>query len=279
VNRQGPLVKQAEVRLSISDTGVAVGKPAVMGNCDRGGDVIMPGAFSKPVLDAFVANGFVSLGHDWAENPIGYVTKCEDAGTSLVAEWVYHSTDDAQEARTVAMERQAAGKSVGLSVGFQPDWSKVVMFDNGEKLWAWALGEGYDPMLLDPGIKDRTTCCWAMPVVNELYEFSQVTVPQNPKAVAARVKTLFGYDGPRTGMSLSDHSEAVRTAVAGLAERLSDYSEMREAKGRGFPARYFDDIRAMVETLGAVLENAPERQDARLLRVKLDALALDLVSL
>ena len=278
MNRQGPLVKQAEVRLSISDTGVAVGKPAVMGNCDRGGDVIMPGAFSKSVLDAFVANGFVSLGHDWAENPIGYVTKCEDAGTSLVAEWVYHSTDDAQEARTVAMERQAAGKSVGLSVGLQPDWSKVVMFDNGEKLWAWALGEGYDPAMLDQGIKDRTTCCWAMPVVSELYEFSQVTVPQNPQAVAARVKTLFGYDGPRTSLSLSDHSQAVRTAVEGFVARMADYSQMRESKARGISDAYLDDIREAASLLGSLISDM-ERPSRELLQLKRETLLLDLASL
>lgn len=278
MNRKGALVKQAEVRLSISETGVATGKPAVMGNCDRGGDVIMPGAFSKAVLDQFVKDGFVSLGHDWGENPIGYVTRCEDAGTCLVAEWVYHSTDDAQEARTVAMERQAAGKSVGLSVGFSPDWNKVLQFDNGEKLWAWALGEGYDPQTLDPAIKDRTSTCWAMPKVLELYEFSQVTVPQNPQAVAARVKTLFGYDGSRTDLSLSDHSRAVRTAVEGFVARMADYGRMREQKARGIPDAYLDDIREAASLLGALVDDM-ERPARDLLAVRLDALRLDLVSL
>src|SRR5690242_11429373 len=126
--------------------GHAIGAAAVMGNIDRGGDCIFPGAF-KGCLPGFLKDGFISLGHDWSGLPIGLPVSAKEIGNQLVCEYSYHDTEDAQAARQVALERQAAGKSVGLSIGFAVDtW---VQFDSGKKLLEYARENGFDLSLFD----------------------------------------------------------------------------------------------------------------------------------
>ena len=82
------------------------GAAAVMGNMDRGGDVIYPGAFKK-ALKGFLASGFVSLAHNWDE-PIAMPTMAKESGNMLDCEAEFHSTEDAQRVRD-GLDRLLAG--------------------------------------------------------------------------------------------------------------------------------------------------------------------------
>lgn len=99
--------------------GIGTGYGAVFGNVDDGGDVIRPGFFA-PVLDDFLRDGFMSWSHDWT-TPVAWPTKATEDGRGLDLAWQYHTTPAAQVARTITAERLAAGKSMGLSIGYEVD--------------------------------------------------------------------------------------------------------------------------------------------------------------
>ena len=96
---------------------VIKGASSALGNVDRGGDVVCPGFYSN-ALEGFRKAGFVAVGHDWGGLPVAMPTLAEERKGELYCEAEYHSTPEAQAARTVAAERKAKGLDVGLSVGF-----------------------------------------------------------------------------------------------------------------------------------------------------------------
>jgi len=153
-------------------------------------EVIFPGAF-KYALKDFKANGFVSVGHEWSELPIGFPVDIAESGNELVCEHQFHSTPDGQEARTVCQERLDAGLNVGLSIGFMPDWEDGVhWFDNGKQLLKYAEDNGFDMTLFDAkGIKAFDSWCCGVTTVSKLFEYSIVNVPANPKAGATEVRS------------------------------------------------------------------------------------------
>ena len=164
------------------------GAASVMGLLDQADDVIFPG-FWTPVLADFLTNGFVPVGHDWSILPVGFPTKAEERGADLYAEWTFHSTQAAQDARTVAKERIAAGKSMGLSVGFVCASDGIVWFKNGAALLEHAEKQGYNLSLFDvTGLRAHKTSCRALVKCAKLYEFSIVPAPCNTAAVASDVK-------------------------------------------------------------------------------------------
>jgi HK97 family phage prohead protease len=100
----------------LDDNGILKGMAAVYGNLDDGGDIIDKGAMSGAV-ERFLKEGFISWGHDW-NDPVAFPTDAEDTdeGPSLVAQ--FHSTQRAQDARTITRERLNNGLTMGLSIGY-----------------------------------------------------------------------------------------------------------------------------------------------------------------
>lgn len=200
------------------------GAAAVMGNLDRGSwirDVIYPGAFSgKGVLKDFVANGFVATGHKWRELPIAMPMSAEEVGNELQCEAMFHSTQAAQDARTVAKERLANGKSVGLSVGFGVDYEDGAhIFQNGKDLLTHAEGMGCDMDLFDrKAISAHKDYCRGISQVDELYEFSVVTVPMNPRATASDVKGFAEDDDDEEGGRVTRISVPDLTTFRGVRD-------------------------------------------------------------
>lgn len=164
------------------------GAAAVLGNMDYGDDVIFPGAFKTAIPD-FLKSGFVAEGHDWYELPIAMPISAEEMGNALMTEAEFHTTDEAQAARTVCMERLARDLTVGLSVGFRCDPNGSHYFENGENLLTFAKDNGYDMKLFDTkGIMACDCFCRGITKVEELFEYSIVTVPMNPMAVVTDAK-------------------------------------------------------------------------------------------
>ena len=165
------------------------GDAAAMGNLDRGWDVIFPGAF-RGVLDSFLKDGFVAVGHDWHNLPVAMPTKAEERGRALYTEAVFHSTQTAQDARTIARERIEAGKSVGLSIGFDLKSSGYKYFDSGEELLKFAEAMNADLSQFDAAsIEKHNDYCRGIWQVDTLYEYSIVSAPMNPLATATEAKS------------------------------------------------------------------------------------------
>lgn len=127
---------------------------------DAYGDVIEDGAYGD--LEEFVRSGFVSVGHDHSGVPVGFVTSAKEDGKGLFVQMAFHSTQEALDAKTVAEERLAAGKRVGLSIGYLP------------REWTFETRDGRRVRLLKR---------------IELKEFSLVSLPAAQGAIATAVKS------------------------------------------------------------------------------------------
>lgn len=153
-------------------------------------DIIFPGAFDG-TFDRFMAEGFIALNHQWSAEPIAYPTLIEARGKAIYSEATYHSTECAQEARTIAQERLAANKAVGVSVGFYiASEGGSAWFESGEKLLAFATSNSYDMKLFDrKAVGAIKGWCRGILKVARLAEWSQVNIPANPQAWATDAKS------------------------------------------------------------------------------------------
>lgn len=168
------------------------GVASVTGIIDRGRDLMFPGCY-KGILSEFLKEGFAARGHDWGADPIIMPTKAQEVGQNLKVEGEYHTTSDAQNNKTVVTERLEKGLFVGLSVGFLPDYSKIIYFEDGAKLLNFAEKNGYDLDLMDvKGIKNEKRGIRGIPTVKKLFEWSVVTVPMNQLSSVSEVRNFGG---------------------------------------------------------------------------------------
>lgn len=151
---------------SIDAAGALDGHAAIFGNRDEGGDIVLPGFFAG-VLDEFLASGFMSWSHDW-QTPIGIPTSAVEDARGLHVTASFHSDPESQRYRTIAQERLAAGKTMGLSIGYE----------------------------VAPGGAERTAEARLLRKASKLFEFSLVMVPMNALAGAAAVKGQTAEAGP-----------------------------------------------------------------------------------
>ena len=146
---------------SLDETGSFVMTAAVFGNVDKGGDVISPGAFDN--LAEFAKEGWVALSHDQKALPIAIVDTANQDASGLQISGRFHSTEFAQECRTVFRERMQAGKTVKASIGYVTN------------------DESYERV---GGKQVRRLKALS------LYEVSFVNLPMNPLAYVRSVKSL-----------------------------------------------------------------------------------------
>ncbi len=213
-----------------SGAGSVRGYAAVFNNVDLQGDQILPGAFKDSIED-FLQNGFIAWGHDAKGQPAAMPVKAWEDDYGLMLEADFHSTPMGQDARTIAQERRAAGKSVSFSIGYLPPQTGEYEYKNGVRL---------------------------LKKIN-LRETSLVNIPANPKALVMDVK-----DGSLAGLSFADHTEAVLAAADGLVTRAKDISDLRQKAGRRISAANrakLQSIRDLIDGLLAADARDTEADD------------------
>jgi HK97 family phage prohead protease len=92
-------IKQAEW----DDAGVLTGYASVKQVRDRAGDEIAPGAYLN--LASLVEEGFGAVGHDLSRLPIATIEEATEDAHGLRVRMQFHTTEEAQAARTVVRER------------------------------------------------------------------------------------------------------------------------------------------------------------------------------
>lgn len=213
---------------SVTESGLLMGYANVTGVLDRAGEVVVRGAYKN--LDAFVTDGFMAVGHDWFGLPVGTIKSAREDERGLWVEAEFHSTEEAQKARTVVSERLAAGKSVGLSIGYR------VVADG------YRDHEGQKVRHLDEV---------------EVHEFSIVTVPANPQSMVSAVKGI--------GMPLAAQSEAVLELLEDYVTRCAEVDGLRK---HGLSDERLEQLRRVVATaqklLPPVAAPVPDEELARL---------------
>ena len=212
-----------ELKALVADSGTLEGYAAVTGNVDLGGDVILRGAFVN--LQDFITKGFAAFGHDWYDEPIGFIESAVEDEVGLRVVMRFHSTQDAQDARTVVKERIDAGKFVGLSIGYR-------VIEAG-----WETRDGQDVRVLK---------------AIEVFEFSIVTMPMNPEAQVTSAKSLPNSESPPAGKTLDEEADTVLAAVDGLITRIEEVKTLRESDGRGLSEKRVSTIDGLLVRLEAM---------------------------
>lgn len=207
-----------ELNLSTEGAGELSGYGSTFVNWDSVRERPIKGAFARH-LKAFTDDGFIAVGHDWSALPVASVTDAYEDDHGLFFKAAFHSTPEAQAARTVTTERLARGKSVKLSIGYEVLQDEYV--EEGRLL------------------KDV-----------KLYEISLVTVPANQAATVTGAKSLLP-----DGMPLVDYSDAVLAAVKEFDRRVSSLREMRAKQGRVLSETNRKRIGSLLEALTAVADD------------------------
>lgn len=209
------------------------GYASTFSNFDRTNERPVRGAFAKH-LPAFLRDGFIGSDHVWGfTKSIATIADAhEDDHGLLIARADFHTTADAQAARTIAAERQARGKSVSLSIGYR------VLADEYE--------EGGGRLLKEL----------------ELFEVSLVTVPANPLALVTTTK-----DSPLAGLTFADQTDMVLAAIADFTHRVTGMSDLRTKEGRRISAATAAKIRAVLEALDGL---GPVRKELEALLAEAD---------
>lgn len=124
-----------ELKVSDEGTGSIEGYRSVFGELDEGGDIVVKGAFAD-CLNEYLGSGFSAHSHDWKfTEAVGYPVEAREDDHGWFVKSVFHSTQTAQDARTIAAERHAAGKQVGFSFGYIPlEYEYIDAKDFKEKL-------------------------------------------------------------------------------------------------------------------------------------------------
>ncbi|HEY3413295.1 MAG TPA: HK97 family phage prohead protease [Armatimonadota bacterium] len=186
--------KEFEIELKAlnADNGGFSGYASTFGNVDRVGDIMLTGAFAA-TLAAFLTDGSICWNHE-QEDQIGYILEAHEDEVGLWIETAYHSTDEAQEKRTIVNERLAAGKTVKLSVGYVVE--DCTYNADGNRLLKQVA----------------------------LYEVSIVTIPANNEAGIVDAKSLESAAGTAAPESVED-PDLGRKALA--REILNRYLDIR----------------------------------------------------
>lgn len=220
-NKTLPLT-ELKITANGGEAGTFEGRASTFGSVDSYADVVVPGAY-RDTIPEFLSRGFIGWGHDWRE-PVGIVTAAEERADGLYVSGQFHSTDLAQQARTIARERVAAGKFMGLSIGYEAEaWEMRQVEQPVRNAW----GEFTDKVRALTKIK--------------LFEVSLVLIPAESQA---GVTTIKGY-----GLSEEDHSERVRVAVREYVQRLASGSETRRKEGRAISSARRARMEAVMASL------------------------------
>lgn len=261
-----PLV---DAKVAGDGSGRLTGYASVFGGLDSYGDTIQPGAYTA-TLDEFVKSGFIAWSHNW-DQMIGTVSSATQDSKGLLITADFHSTPEAQQARTIAAERLARGKSMGLSIGYVPT--------------KWSYQE-------DPTSKAQIRVLEEI----KLFETSLVAIPADPFALATGVKShplterpsslpqlKAADDEPVTDLEppeepnterFADHAERVLLELSAFTERTRELLTLRQQRreepgkaGRVLSEANRQRISALMEQLGELLASAEP--------VKADELAPD----
>ena len=107
----------ADFKMTEEGSGSFSGYASTHSNKDLAGEIVCKGAFDKH-LEKFLVEGFGAVGHDWQGLPVATPKAAREDAKGLFTEFDFHSTEEAQKARTYVRERLERGKSVGLSIGY-----------------------------------------------------------------------------------------------------------------------------------------------------------------
>jgi uncharacterized protein len=222
ITKELKIIEFTQIKMSDPDDkdypdGLFEGYASTFGNFDRVGEAVVKGAFLD-TLEEFLKDGFIAVGHGWSSLPIATVVDAYEDDIGLYIKAAFHSTQAAQDARTVMCERLKRGKSAFLSIGYR--------------------------VLDDQPTEDGRRLLKKI----QLREVSFVTAPANPLAAITGAKSWLDTDYTENdlrelveaefkfdnsllaGLTFLEHTTAVLAATQAWVSRANSIIELRSAK-------------------------------------------------
>lgn len=171
-------------------------------------EINAPGCFA-PVIEQFLADGFISgLDHNW-KDPIGKPTSAMETGEGLKIAWQLSATTAGRDAGILLRDKVVTK----LSIGF--DYGRYEMLAKMDAVRAYWEGFGYHPTDLDLS-RAAAACEYSGVRLNRemgaLYEVSPVTVPANIGSTITSVRTGAGVEGDAGELLIREIEGVLRDA-------------------------------------------------------------------
>jgi phage head maturation protease len=248
--------RQFELRMEGAEAsnGGLKGMALKYGEMDSYCSVFAPGSATAALPD-FVANGSFLESHDADDLAIGYIKSAIDNGMGVEVEVEYHSTPAAKDARTVALERLAAGKKVGLSIGFTI--GDYLEFEDGESMLRMVESMGLDQTLFNvEAIRKCNRECYLIMRLAKIYEVSQVNFPAVPESEASEVRN--DLKEAHAGISFADELSTVLDAVEKVTTRANEVQALRQAQDKHLGKTTLERLEVIRGNLDELLTRANE---------------------
>lgn len=222
-----------EIKQLSDDAMIFEGYAATFGNVDRGGDVILPGAFKSDV-SRFLNDGVIAWQHDWtqpigrplelAETPDGLWVKAQLVPTSL-------GTD--------VWQLMKAGVCKSLSIGYVASEVASISPEEADRLLA-----GTDTLTEFEKAEVRRRGLRALKKI-QLYDISPVTVPMNPEARVLLLKRARNTED----LPLADRDRAWDSTEA--EARVRRWANAEDAPNERYAQAFFYVEDGAEDTFGA----------------------------
>jgi phage head maturation protease len=248
--------RQFELRMEGAEAsnGGLKGMALKYGELDSYNSCFAPGSATAALPD-FVANGSFLESHDADDLAIGFVKSATDNGVGVEVEVEYHSTPAAKDARTVALERLAAGKKVGLSIGFTI--GDYLEFEDGESMLRMVESMGMDVAKFNvEAIRKCNRECYLIMRLAKIYEVSQVNFPAVPESEASEVRN--DLKEAHAGISFADELSTVLDAVEKVTNRASEVQSLRQAQDKHLGKTTLERLEVIRGNLDELLTRANE---------------------
>ena len=204
---------------------------AVHGNIDDGGDMSVPGSFSKHLDQKRVR---FLWNHDSWQPPIASILSIREVGREELPPQVLEKAPEATGGVEV-VRRYYEGVPLADWV-----WKAILAGDVNEMSYAYEVHDYQMQEIGDRKVRVLTDV--------ELFDVSDVNWGMNP--ATAGVKGVI----PGAGLTFSEHSEAVVSAVEEFLVRVKDRKTFREQEGRTLSETVWKRLQKLHEDLTALLE-------------------------
>ena len=180
-------------------------------------------------LDELVGKGWMASQHEWGGEPIGTISEAREDDRGLFVKMAFHSTQKAQDIRTICKERMERGHEVAFSIGYFTQKAR------------YEVENGNDVRILEK-IK--------------VFEVSYVSMPANDKSLATSVK------GVSPGSKFCDQIANALELVSDISARAEDISSLRkkglsDSRAVELKTLASEMIAAGTKLSGALTEPAP----------------------
>lgn len=219
----------------------------IFGELDDTGDIILSGAY-KNTIPQFLKRGFIARSHDWS-TAIGLPVGAKEDSTGFWVDARYHSTQEAQQQRTITNERQSAGLSSFVSIGYEAASSPIFVMPQD---YATEIPKYSAPGMAEQNLAKASSFpeVRVLPEIH-LYEISLVQVPALSSAVVTGAKSAANKedDDLVDGRSYSADLQALVDDARRVADRTEKRSALRTKEGRVLSSANWQALADMVDQM------------------------------